>query len=106
MGEPAQATVKLVAFKLDVVMSRLNLAVSAILAATPVAIGTSFSGFVNTTIGAIAKLGVPRIGSCPPDPPQATSKHESVAKKIVSLIKIFRLEHSSECVPYVGFEKS
>ena len=80
MSEPAHATVKLVAFKLDAVISRLNFAVSAILAATSEAIGTSFAGFVSTTIGAIAKLGVPRIGSCPPEPPQATSKHESVAK--------------------------
>jgi hypothetical protein len=100
-----QATVKLDAVRLDAAMSALNFAVNRVLVEMPVTIGVCLTGLVAITRGVMSAFGVPRIGSCPPDPPQATSKHDSVATKIVSLIKIFRLEHSSECIPYVGFEK-
>jgi hypothetical protein len=86
-GVPAgHATVKLDAVRLDAVMSALNLAVNLEFADTPVAMGLCFAGLVEITRGVRSALGVPKIGSCPPEPPQATSKHDSVATKIVSLI--------------------
>ena len=87
-GVPAgQATVKLVSLMLEASMSRLNLAVKRILVATPLTMGTVLAGVVKTTRGDIVMLGVPRIGSVPPDPPQAASKHDTAVAKINSLIK-------------------
>ena len=98
-----QATVKLDASKLEASMSRLNLAVSLVLVATPVTMGIFLAGVVKITRGAVLRLGEPRIGS---EPPHATSRHEGVATKNASLIKIFRLEHSRECISCGGLEKS
>jgi hypothetical protein len=106
-GVPAgHATVKLVTLTVDASMSRLNLAISIELVATPVTMGVRFAGVVEMTRGALVTVGVPRIGSFPPPSPQATSKLDNAATKIVSLIKVLRLEHSRECFPCGGFEKS
>lgn len=81
-----QATVKCVAFTLEANMSRLNFAVSWRLVATSLTMGTNLAGVVKMTRGELVTLGVPRMGSSEPEPPQATSRHDSVATKTVSLI--------------------
>lgn len=80
IGVPlGHSTVKLELFKLDGSMLRLNFAVSAVLTEMPDAMGTSLAGVVRITRGVMVKLGVPRIGSCPPEPPHATKKQVIVA---------------------------
>lgn len=67
---------KLELFKLEASMLRLNFAVSAELIEMFDAMGTSLAGVVNKTRGAIAALGVPRMGSCPLEPPHAAKKQD------------------------------
>lgn len=100
------ATVKLDAFRLEANMLRLNLAVSCVLVTTSVTRGTDLLGVVKITRGAVVSSGGPKIGSVLPEPPHATRKQDNVVTSIDSLINIFRLEHSRECIPCGGFEKS
>ena len=74
-------------------MGLLNVAVTRLLAATPVTTGVVASGEVAVTVGATLAPGVPRIGSRP-EPPQPAKKAGSNAttkavRKLKKLLKGF-----------------